>query len=122
MTEDKDEQGYSPSDSQQNRGKDTFRRGANVSDNFMSCPECPEIKKKIDRIYIALLGGDGICLTDGLVKEITDLKTKFGALETAIKTQRSTNSAWVSWIKPVVGGVSVVAISQLIIFFVTHHI
>ncbi len=89
--------------------------------SFANCPSCPEIKRKIDRIYLALLGADGICLTAGLVKEVTDLKASFDRLETALKTQQKVNSAWLSWIKPVVGGCAVVAITELIIFLSVHH-
>jgi hypothetical protein len=121
VSEDKDEQGYDPkTESQSSDRTDTYRR--KQIPRFQNCPSCPEIKKKIDRIYSALLGEDGICLTEGLVKEITDLKTKFISLDTTLKTQRRTNSAWLNWIRPIIGGVSVVAITELIIFVLTHRI
>lgn len=121
MSEDKDEQGYDPKVVTQGSDRtDTYRK--KTQDGFVNCPSCPEIKNKIDRIYVALLGDDGICLSKGLVKEITDLKTRFGFLEATIKAQRNTNASWLSWIKPVFGGVTVVAVTELIIFLVSHHL
>jgi hypothetical protein len=38
------------------------------------CPSCPEIKRKIGRIDLALFGEDGIGLNGGNVKSITDLQ------------------------------------------------
>jgi len=36
--------------------------------DYSNCPSCPEIKKKIDRIYFALLAEDGTGLNGGIVK------------------------------------------------------
>jgi hypothetical protein len=127
VSEDKDEQGYSSENQPQITGKDTYRKQVRGS-NFTNCPACPEIKlnqteiiKKIDRIYTALLGADGICLTAGLVKKVTDLETRFANLEATLTSQRKTNASWLNWIRPIVGGVAVVAVTELIVFLVSHH-
>ena len=44
--------------------------------DYSLCPSCPEIKRKIDRIDLALLGEDGTGLNGGIVKAITDLQKK----------------------------------------------
>ena len=44
--------------------------------DYSNCPSCPDIKRKIDRIDLALLGEDGTGLNGGIVKAITDLQKK----------------------------------------------
>jgi hypothetical protein len=58
--------------------------------DYSNCPSCPEIKKKIDRIDLALLGEDGTGLNGGIVKAITDLQKK-----------NRVQTSWVSIAKPV---------------------
>ena len=68
---DSDVQGYQPEDADQDRGL-KGNRGVSL---LLNCPECPEIKKKIDRIFVALLGDDGLGMQNGLVYELTLLKS-----------------------------------------------
>ena len=63
----------------------------NEKPDYSLCPSCPEIKKKIDRIDLALLGEDGTGLNGGIVKAITDLQKEeqcFGELGKFCKTHR----------------------------------
>ncbi len=94
-------------------GKDLF--------DYENCPTCPELRRKIDAIYLALLGTDGVCLTTGVVKEVLDLKAQIADLKTSMKTERKVVAQWESWIKPVVGGSAVVIFSEILIFALTHH-
>ena len=38
--------------------------------DYSLCPACPEIKKKIDRIDLALMGPDGTGMKEGIVHAI----------------------------------------------------
>jgi hypothetical protein len=44
--------------------------------NYSLCPSCPQIKRKIDRIDLAILGEDGTGLNGGIAKAITDPQKK----------------------------------------------
>lgn len=62
-----------------------------VSEIWPNCPSCPEIKKKIDQIYLALLGTDGTGMKEGLVFELTQLKQREGI-----------SMSWVNFGKPII--------------------
>jgi hypothetical protein len=89
--------------------------------NYKHCPVCPELRRKIDAIYLALLGADGVCLTTGVVKEVLDLKSQIDDLKTSMKAERKVVAQWESWVKPVVGGSAVVIFSEILIFALTRH-
>jgi hypothetical protein len=73
--------------------------------DYSLCPSCPEIKKKIDRIDLALLGEDGTGLNGGIVKAITDLQKK-GRVQ----------ASWTSFSKPI----AIAAISSVITYGLTY--
>jgi hypothetical protein len=77
--------------------------------DYSLCPSCPEIKKKIDRIDLALLGEDGTGLNGGIVKAITDLQKKG-------KVQAS----WMSIAKPIAVGALSAAITLVLTFLLSH--
>jgi hypothetical protein len=58
--------------------------------DYSLCPSCPEIKRKIDRIDLALLGEDGTGLNGGIVKAIIDFQKK-----------NRVQTSWVSVAKPI---------------------
>ena len=68
-----------------------------------NCPECPEIKKKIDRIFDAILGDDGLGMKNGIVYELT-----------ALKTTKNTTDSWMSVVKPVAVSVLITAITTFL--------
>ena len=70
---------------------------------LINCPECPEIKKKIDRIFEAILGDDGLGLQNGLVFELT-----------ALKANKNTTDSWVGIVKPVAVSVLITAITTFL--------
>jgi hypothetical protein len=105
LTEDEDEQGYTPEDAHQDRGQKKFR--GTRAFQFESCPACPDIKKKIDRIDLALLGPDGTGMNDGIVHAITQLQ-KNGQVQ----------ASWISFIKPV----AVAVVSSLLTFVLTYEL
>lgn len=74
---------------------------------YVNCPSCPEIKKKIDRIDLALLGPDGTGREGGLVKAVNDLEDRF-------KVQAS----WTDVFKPIV----IAAVSSAVTFLLTYGI
>jgi hypothetical protein len=73
--------------------------------DYSLCPSCPEIKKKIDRIDLALLGEDGTGLKGGIVKAITDLQKK-----------SRVQASWASLAKPLI----IAAISSAITYGLTY--
>ena len=103
LTEDEDEQGYSPQDAEQGRGH--MKSGNTEKFDFRNCPTCPDIKKKIDRIDRALLGPDGTGLKEGIVYAITQLQ----------KNSR-VQASWVNFAKPI----AVAVISSLLTFALTY--
>jgi hypothetical protein len=115
VSEDRDEQGYTPSDAQQNQGRDTFRRGSNNNRQFINCPTCPELKRKIDRIDIALLGADGTGMTSGIVMALTQLKSNMNANE-------DVTASWVRTFRPIVTFVvgSLVTAGVTYLFWILH--
>jgi hypothetical protein len=68
-------------------------------------PSCPEIKRKIDRIDLALLGEDGTGLNGGIVKAITDLQKK-----------SKVSASWTNFIKPIAIG----AVTSIVTFLLTY--
>lgn len=120
MADERDEQGYDSRYSTQER-QFGFNSSRDKKQNteFILCPACPEIKstqiemkKKLDRIDIAILGSDGTGLNDGIVHEITELQKN-----TTI-TKKITES-WIKTIRPIVtfiiGSLVTAAITYLII-------
>ncbi len=77
--------------------------------DYSNCPSCPEIKKKIDRIDLALLGEDGTGLNGGIVKAITELQKK-GKVQ----------SSWVSFAKPIAIGVGTAAATFAVTYLLAH--
>ena len=73
--------------------------------DYSLCPSCPEIKRKIDRIDLALLGEDGTGLNGGIVKAITDLQKK-----------SNVSASWVSFAKPIAIG----AVTSIVTFLLTY--
>lgn len=73
--------------------------------DYSLCPSCPEIKRKIDRIDLALLGEDGTGLNGGIVKAITDLQKK-----------SKVSASWTSFAKPIAVG----AVTSIVTFLVTY--
>ena len=73
--------------------------------DYSLCPSCPEIKRKIDRIDLALLGEDGTGLNGGIVKAITDLQKK-----------SRVQASWASLAKPLI----IAAISSAITYGLTY--
>ena len=72
---------------------------------FGTCPACPEIKKKIDRIDLALLGPDGTGMKEGIVHAITQLQKN-----------RKVETSWVNFAKPV----AVAVVSSLLTFALAY--
>ena len=68
-------------------------------------PSCPEIKRKIDRIDLALLGEDGTGLNGGIVRAITDLQEK-----------SKVSASWASFAKPIAVG----AVTSIVTFLLTY--
>jgi hypothetical protein len=77
--------------------------------DYSLCPSCPEIKKKIDRIDLALLGEDGTGLTGGIVKAITELQKK-----------NKVQGSWVAIAKPLAIGVLSAAITLALTYLLPH--
>lgn len=75
--------------------------------SYANCPSCPEIKKKIDRIDLALMGPDGTGMKEGIVKAITDLKE-------AARVQ----SSWLNFAKPI----AIAVISSALTFALTYGV
>ena len=100
---DSDVQGYQPEDADQDRGL-KGNRGVSL---LLNCPECPEIKKKIDRIFVALLGDDGLGMQNGLVYELT-----------LLKSTKNTTASWVGVVKPV----AIAVLSSGITFVLTYGV
>jgi hypothetical protein len=73
--------------------------------DYSLCPSCPEIKRKIDRIDLALLGEDGTGLNGGIVKAITDLQKK-----------NKVSASWASFAKPIAIG----AVTSVVTFLLTY--
>ena len=73
--------------------------------DYSLCPSCPEIKRKIDRIDLALLGEDGTGLNGGIVKAITDLQKK-----------SKVSASWASFVKPIAIG----AVTSIVTFLLTY--
>ena len=73
--------------------------------DYSLCPSCPEIKRKIDRIDLALLGEDGTGLNGGIVKAITDLQKK-----------NKVSASWISFAKPIAIG----AVTSIVTFLLTY--
>jgi len=73
--------------------------------DYSLCPSCPEIKRKIDRIDLALLGEDGTGLNGGIVKAITDLQKK-----------NKVSASWTSFAKPIAIG----AVTSIVTFLLTY--
>jgi hypothetical protein len=73
--------------------------------DYSLCPSCPEIKKKIDRIDLALLGEDGTGLNGGIVRAITDLQKK-----------SKVSASWASIAKPIAIG----AVTSVVTFLLTY--
>jgi hypothetical protein len=69
------------------------------------CPSCPDIKRKIDRIDLALLGEDGTGMKSGIVFTITKLQT-----------QNRVADSWVGNVKPFL----VAAGTALVTFAITY--
>jgi hypothetical protein len=77
--------------------------------DYSNCPSCPEIKRKIDRIDLALLGEDGTGLNGGIVKAITDLQKK-----------SRVQTSWISFSKPIAIGVATAAATFAVSYLLTH--
>jgi len=73
--------------------------------DYSLCPSCPEIKRKIDRIDLALLGEDGTGLNGGIVKAITDLQKK-----------SKVSASWTSFAKPI----AISAVTSIVTFVLTY--
>ena len=73
--------------------------------DYSLCPSCPEIKKKIDRIDVAMLGEDGTGLNGGIVKAITDLQKK-----------SKVSASWANVAKPIAVG----TVTSIITFLLTY--
>jgi hypothetical protein len=73
--------------------------------DYSNCPSCPEIKKKIDRIDLALLGEDGTGLNGGIVRAITDLQKK-----------SKVSASCASFAKPIAIG----AVTSVVTFLLTY--
>jgi hypothetical protein len=73
--------------------------------DYSNCPSCPEIKKKIDRIDLALLGEDGTGLNGGIVRAITDLQKK-----------GKVSASWASFARPIAIG----AVTSVVTFLLTY--
>jgi hypothetical protein len=98
---DSDVQGYRPEDADQDRGhKDD--RGV-----FTNCPTCPDLKKKIDRIDLALMGPDGTGMKEGIVQAITQLQ----------KNSQVQNS-WINFGKPIM----IALVTSTVTFLLTYGI
>ncbi len=77
--------------------------------DYSLCPSCPEIKRKIDRIDLALLGEDGTGLNGGIVKAITELQKK-GKVQ----------SSWINFAKPIALGVATAAATFAVTYLLAH--
>ena len=73
--------------------------------DYSLCPSCPEIKRKIDRIDLALLGEDGTGLNGGIVKAITDLQKK-----------SKVSASWTNFAKPI----AIAAVTSIVTFLLTY--
>jgi hypothetical protein len=80
-----------------------------VYPDYSLCPSCPEIKRKIDRIDLALLGEEGTGLNGGIVKAITELQKK-GKVQ----------SSWISFAKPMAIGVATAAATYAVTYLLSH--
>jgi hypothetical protein len=77
--------------------------------DYSLCPSCPEIKRKIDRIDLALLGEDGTGLNGGIVRAITDLQKK-----------GKVSASWASFAKPIAIGAATSTVTFLLTYALTH--
>ncbi len=77
--------------------------------DYSLCPSCPEIKRKIDRIDLALLGEDGTGLNGGIVMAITDLQKK-----------NRVQTSWVNVAKPIAVGVVTAAVTFAVTYLLAH--
>ncbi len=77
--------------------------------DYSLCPSCPEIKRKIDRIDLALLGEDGTGLNGGIVKSITDLQKK-----------SKVSTSWANFAKPIAIGVVTSILTFLLTYALAH--
>ncbi len=73
--------------------------------DYSLCPSCPEIKRKIDRIDLALLGEDGTGLNGGIVRAITDLQKK-----------NKVSASWASFAKPI----AIAVVTSIVTFLLTY--
>jgi hypothetical protein len=83
----------------------SFQRDHRELNGFQSCPACPELKKKIDRIDLALLGDDGTGMKSGIVYALTQLQ----------KVDRVQDS-WVNTLKPIM----VAVVTSVFTFALTY--
>ena len=88
------------------------KSGKSDSESFCykDCPICPGLQHKIDKIYTALLGADGLGLTDGLVHAITQLQKS-----------RSIESSWINVFKPLIIGLVSAGLSSAITYLLLMH-
>ena len=77
--------------------------------DYSLCPSCPEIKRKIDRIDLALLGEDGTGLNGGIVRAITDLQKK-----------NKVSASWASFAKPIAIGAATSIVTFLLTYALAH--
>jgi predicted oxidoreductase len=77
--------------------------------DYSLCPACPEIKKKIDRIDLALMGPDGTGMKDGIVHAITQLQ-KNGKVQ----------DSWVNNAKPILFAVVSSVLTFALTYALTH--
>ena len=75
--------------------------------SYANCPSCPDIKKKIDRIELALLGPDGTGREAGLVKAVNKI-------ESSLNVQ----SSWANMFKPV----AIAVVSSALTFALTYGV
>ena len=75
--------------------------------SYANCPSCPEIKKKIDRIELALLGPDGTGREAGLVKAVNKI-------ESSLNVQ----SSWANMFKPI----AIAVVSSALTFALTYGV
>jgi hypothetical protein len=83
-------------------------RGASFS--YMDCPICPDLNRKIDKIYVALLGVDGMGLTEGIVHAIAQLQQS-----------RRVESSWVNMFKPLITGIASAVVASAVTYFILMY-
>lgn len=84
--------------------------GESETFSYKDCPVCPDLRHKIDRIYVALLGADGMGLTDGIVHALTQLQ----------KNQQ-VESSWIKVFRPLLIGVVSAAVASGITYLLIIH-